>query len=150
VASYTDGGRDTTWPGGVHDKLTERGYGLAEDTRGPDLSPMVEIALEELAEFATRNGFAFDEERQAAVRTFGALRRAGERYDPEEVYVWGATNGFTPKDAERLREYARRAVEGGGTRTVGGRAIRVDSAQADRMIKRWRGQVQERESGSSP
>jgi hypothetical protein len=92
-------------------------------------------------------GFAFDPEREHAVQTFGALRRAGERFDPEEVWVWGATHGFRPKDADRLKDYARRAIEGGGTRTVSGHAIRVDPAQADRMVEYWRGELEKREQG---
>ena len=87
VASYTDRGRDATWPGGVHDKLVERGYELVDPTRGPELSPLVVVALEDLAEFATHKGFAFDPERKRTVRTFGALRRGGEHFDPEEVKI---------------------------------------------------------------
>lgn len=144
IASYTEDGRED-WAGDVHDRLTALGYELAEPTRGPKLSPLVDVALEGLLEFAARKGFAFDEEREAAVRTFGALVRANEPFDVDEVYVYGATNGFRdPKNADRLREYAQRAISGKGTRTVNGRAIRVDGAQADKMIEYWRQKVAER------
>lgn len=138
VTSYTDEGRDATWPGGVHDKLIERGYELVEPTLGPKLSPVAEVAMKSLADYATRKGFAFDEERARAVQVFGALARGHESFDPEEVYVWGATNGYAPKAAEKLREYASRAISGRGTRSVGGRALKVDSERADLMLSAWR------------
>lgn len=103
-------------------------------TLGPAVSPLVEVALDALADFAARKGFAFEPERERAVRTFLALRRAREPYDPDEVYLWGATNGFRrPKDVERLREYAQRAIDGKRTRTVNGYAIKLDSGRADQM-----------------
>lgn len=138
VASYTDSGRDASWPGGVHDKLVESGFEmLDEPTRGPQLSPMVRLAMEGLADFAARKGFAFEDERAAAVQCFGALRIAGEDFNPDEVYVWGATHGYEPQDAKMLREYARRSIEGGGTRGVTGRALRVDRPRAERMVDAW-------------
>jgi hypothetical protein len=143
VASYTDEGRETGWAGAVHDELVERGYELVDPSRGPDLSPLTIAALEDLADFATHKGFAFDPERERAVKVFGALRLAGEPFDPGEVWVWGATHGFRPKDADMMREYARRAIEGGGTRTVSGHAIRVDRVQADRMVEHWRREIDE-------
>jgi hypothetical protein len=138
VASYTDQGRDKVWPGGVHDKLIERGYDLVDPTRGPVLTPVVRIAMEQLADFASRKGFAFDEERGAAVQFFGALALAREPVDPDEVYVWGASNGYQPKDADMLKEYARRSIEGGGTRGVSKRMLRVDRPRAEKMVEAWR------------
>lgn len=146
IALYSDEGRED-WPGDVHDKLTGGKYELADPTLGPKLSGFVEVALEGLAEFAVDKGFAFDPERERAVRAFLTLRRAGEDYDPDEVYVWGATNGFRrPKDAKMLKEYAQRAIDGKGSRTVNGYAIKLDPAQADRVIEYWRQQLAERTS----
>lgn len=149
VASYRAGGRDASWPGGVHDELQERGFELADPMRGPNLAPLVEVALDELAEEATRKGFAFDHERELAVRHLAALIRAGETFDPEEVYVHAATSGYRPKDADSLREYARRALSGGGTRTVAGRAIHLDPAMGERMIAHWREKLKERDNEDS-
>jgi hypothetical protein len=64
------------------------------------------------------------------------------------VYVWGATHGFEWKDADMLKEYAYRAISGGGTRSVAGRAIRVDRGRAEKMIAAWRGQLAE--GGAEP
>jgi hypothetical protein len=143
VASYTAAGRDSSWGGGVHDKLTESAYELVEPMLGSRLSPLVDIALDDLAEFAAHKGFAFDDERRHAVQTFGALHLADELFDPEEVYVQGATGGYRPKDAKMLEEYARRAIEGRGTRTVGRQAIRVDRVQAAAMVKHWRSKLRD-------
>lgn len=93
--------------------------------------------------FLVHKGFAFDDERRLAVLTFGARRQAGETFGPEKVYVWGATSGFKPKDAEMLKEYARRAIEGGGIRTVGGRAIHFDPTQAAVIVKHWQSELGE-------
>lgn len=143
IASYSDKGRED-WPGDVHDKLTRGDYELVDPTRGPKLSGLVKVALEGVAEFAAHKGFAFDPERERAVRAFLALRRAGEDYDPDEVYVWGATNGFRrPKDAKMFKEYAQRAIDGRATRTVNGYAIKLDPTQADRMVEYWRNKLNE-------
>jgi hypothetical protein len=143
VASYNTSGRCDDPGVGVHDKLVERGYELVEATLGPRLNSLVTVALAGLAEFAARKGFAFDPERELAVRTLGALRRVRETFDPDEIWVWAATHGFRGRDAAKLKEYAQRAIDGAGTRTVNGYAIRLDPRQADLMIDGWRS---ERES----
>lgn len=138
IASYSNQGRED-WPGGVHDKLSSGSYQVVNPTIGPLLSDVVKVALEDVAEHASGKGFAFDDERQRAVRAFLALRRAGEDFDPAEVFVLGATNGLRrPKDAQMFKEYAQRALSGKGTRTVNGYAIKLDPAMADNMIAHWR------------
>lgn len=147
VASYRADGRDASWPGGVYDELVEWGFELADPTRGPKLSPLVAVALDELAEEATHKGFAFDYERELAVRYLAALVGAGETLDPDEIFVHAALSGYGLKDAERLREYARRALSGGGTRTVAGRSIRLEPAMGERMTAHWRKKLEQPEDG---
>lgn len=137
VASYTEEGREPSWSQ-AQEKLAEEAFDVVEPTRGPALKPVVQIAMQDLADYAIRKGFAFDEERGLAVQILGALVRANEPIPPEEIYVFGATHGYRPKDANRLREYAQRAIEGRGTREVGGRALKVDPHRADMMAQRWR------------
>jgi hypothetical protein len=69
------------------------------------------------------------------------LSQADESFVPDEVYVWGAMHGFDRRDADRLKLYAERALSGGATRTVGGRAIKVDRAQAKKMVEAWHAQI---------
>jgi hypothetical protein len=126
IASYSDEGRED-WPGDVHDRLAGGKYEIVDPSLGSKLSKLVEVALEGVAEFASRRGFAFDSERERAVRAFLTLRGEGEEYDPNEVYVWGTTNGFRrPNDAKMLTEYAQRAIDGKGSRTVNGYSIKLD------------------------
>lgn len=138
IASYTNAGRDD-WVGEAHDALTSGAFQLGEGVLGSKLSPLTKIALDGVVDFSAHKGFAFDPERQSAVRTFAALRVAGETFDPDEVYVYGATNGLRRmKDAQALREYALRAIERRRSQTVGRKTITLDPGMADRMIDAWR------------
>jgi hypothetical protein len=139
VASYSLAGRDDAWYR-VHEKLSEPLQFVAP-TLGPRLSPVAVAALEHLAGLARDKGFASDPERRLAVQVFGALAQADESFVPDEVYVWGAMHGFDRRDADRLKLYAERALSGGATRTVGGRAIKVDRAQAKKMVEAWHAQI---------
>jgi len=47
-----------------------------------------------------------------------------------------------------LMEYARRSIEGGGTRGVTGRALRVDRARAEKMVEAWRAKLAEPSSAA--
>jgi hypothetical protein len=137
IASYSDEGRED-WPGDVHDNLSGCDYELVDPTMGPRLSELTKFALEDVCEYSEHKGFAFDEERTRAVRTFLALQRAGETFDPDEVYVLGATNGLRPKDAKMFKEYTQRAIDGRGSGTVTRRRITLDQDMGDKMIAYWR------------
>jgi len=141
VASYGEGGRETIRPHDLVNKLAAD-YEVVDAHHGPRLTPVVALALDDLAEFATHKGFAFDEEREAAVQFLGSLVLGGEPFDPEEVYVHAATSGYRFEDAQQLREYAERAISGRGTRTVNGYAIRVDHGRAKKMLADWRSRTE--------
>jgi hypothetical protein len=145
IASYSDEGRED-WPGDVHDRLSDGTYELVEPTIGPRLSELAKFALEDVAQYSAHKGFAFDDERTRAVRTFLALRQAGEDFDPDEVYVLGAMNGLRPKDAKMFKEYAQRAIDGRGSGTVTRRPIKLDREMGEKMIAYWRDKLADRAS----
>ena len=141
IATYTDAGRDS-WGGLAHDAVNAGEFELTDPTLGPRVSRLVDVALESVVEYCAHKGFAFSPERDIAVKTLAALRHAREVYDPEEIYVYGATNGLTRvKDAEALREYAQRALDGRRSKAANGKMIRVDDAAKEQMIERWRAEV---------
>jgi hypothetical protein len=145
VATYTDAGRET-WAGEAHDAVQKGDFRLDDPTIGPAVSPLVHVALEHVVDYCAHKGFAFSPERETAVRTFAALRRAREHFDPEEIYVYGAINGLTRiKDAEALREYAQRAIDGRTSKSVTRKTIMLDNATADQMVAHWRQQLAERD-----
>jgi hypothetical protein len=148
VATYTTDGRDD-WAGHAHEAVHQGDFELADPTLGPAVSPLVDVALEHVVDYCAHKGFAFSPERETAVRTFAALHHASEPFDPAETYVYGAINGFTRvKDAEALRDYAQRAIDGRTSKSVTGKTIRLDNATAERMISHWRKTVAEREASA--
>lgn len=143
VATYTDAGRET-WAGEAHEIVQTGDFRRDDPTIGPAVSPLVDVALERVVDYCAHKGFAFSPERETAVRTFAALRRAREPFDPEEIYVYGAINGLTQmKDAEALREYAQRAIDGRTSQSVTRKTITLDNATADQMVAHWRQQLAE-------
>jgi hypothetical protein len=145
VATYTDAGRET-WAGEAYDAVHAGTFQLDDPTIGPAVSPLVDVAVEHVVDYCAQKGFAFSPERETAVRTFAALRRARESFDPEEIYVYGSINGLTRiKDAEALREYAQRAIDGRTSKSVTRKTITLDNATADKMVAHWRQQLAERD-----
>jgi hypothetical protein len=145
VATYTDAGRET-WAGEAYDAVHASEFELRNPSIGPAVSPLLDVALEHVVDYCAHKGFAFSPERETAVRTFAALRRAREPFDPDEIYVYGAINGLTRiKDAEALREYAQRALDGRSSKSVTRKTITLDNATADQMIAGWRQQLAERD-----
>jgi hypothetical protein len=145
VATYTDAGRETS-AGEAYDAVHAGEFELEDPTLGPVVAPLVDVAMERVVDYCAHKGFAFSPERENAVRAFAALRRARESFDPEEIFVYGAINGLTRiEDARALRDYAQRAIDGGSSKSVTRKTIKLDNATADQMVAGWRQQLAERD-----
>lgn len=112
---------------------------LPEPDLGPKLSPRTIAALVGLRQLCNlHNGFSGDPEKSWAVNTLRALwEGAGDRFNPQEVYVWAATHGWGIKHAKALQKLADGVREGKNFRDYAGRAITRDRGQWRRMIERW-------------
>jgi hypothetical protein len=71
-------------------------------------------------------------DKRDAVRALQALRRAGYRYDPAQIYTWALEHGWPEQGAARLREFAETIMSGGQVRVQGGDALRPD------IVAEWR------------
>jgi hypothetical protein len=143
VATYDpDGTREVIyWADDVEEPI-RTGHQVRDAKYGPRLSPTVRIALARLAERCNLGkGFASPEEKGWAVETLQALHQHGrEPFDPEEVFVFAATNGWPLKAAAKLRDFAIGIREGRWfNRRPGGR-IHVPPDRAQRMLEMWRGE----------
>jgi hypothetical protein len=152
VATYADEGREPPYS---HDEVIEaleRGWRVADTPRfGPRLSPLVRVALEGLAQRASKHkGFIGAPERTLAIRYLRALlNEAGQAFDPEEVEVWAATHGWAAKGAKDLGKLAEGVLEGRQFRDWDRRAIGENPEQERQMVEYWRAKLEERDGQES-
>lgn len=146
AATYTtEGRRPYAWWADVLD-----GMDLGMDVRntpelGPDVTPLVEIALEGLASACNfHNGFYGEPEKRWAVDVLRALwEEAEEPLDPDEIAVWIATHGWAPKHAKTVREMTE-GVRNGKRFMGAGHAINRDRERERKMVAYWREKLAER------
>lgn len=82
--------------------------------------------MEQLSQIVNHaNGLAGGFDKEYAVRTLQALVRAGHRFDVDNLVAWALAHSFTGSEAERLRDYATKALQGHHFR-LGGRAVLRD------------------------
>lgn len=118
---------------------------IDEPQLGPRLSPLVAVALADMAETANKvNGF-IGYEKDLAVRVLRALwSEAREPLDVDEIETWAATNGWSLKQTKDLRELVEGVREGRRFRsTGGGRAITEDKGREQKMVAWWREQLED-------
>jgi hypothetical protein len=147
VATYGADGREKIyWWRDILDALGE-GWSVVEEPQlGPRLSPLVQVALDDMADTANKvNGFTGYEKDLAVVVLRALWDEAQEGFDPVEVEVWAATHGWGLKQAKDLRELADGVRHGTRFRGVYGRAISRDRERERAMVEHWRTQLEERD-----
>jgi hypothetical protein len=142
LASYGDEGREKFyWSDDIRESIGDDYAAIDQPRLGPVLSPLVRTALDSLARTiggSKHKGFMLDEKTWAVRRLRALHREAREQFDPAEIEVWAATNGWSLRDARALRTIAEGVLEGKSFRGVDRRAIPYDREQARRMVAQWR------------
>jgi hypothetical protein len=148
VASYNAEGRDQIyWAEDLFDSIAAGASLLEGPILGPMLPPLVKVALENgLQGCSKHKGFVGYYEKEQAVKTLRWLHEvAREPFDPEEVQVWVATNGWALDAADRLAKIADEVRQGVRHRT-GQRTITVDHEVGQHVVEHWRQILAERGS----
>ena len=77
------------------------------------LSPVALVAMEKLRETVNHNnGLVQGYEKSYAIRTLQELHRSAHWPDPNDLCAFALANGFTPREVDRLREYAEKVAAG--------------------------------------
>jgi hypothetical protein len=149
IATYTNAGREKIYSfDDVLDALKDGWQPIDDPQLGPRLSPLVVVALENMAERANKvNGFTGNE-KDVAVTILRALwDEAREPLDVDEIETWAATNGWSLKQTKDLRELVEGVCEGRRFRsTGGGHAIAHDRERERKMVAGWREELDRRRS----
>jgi hypothetical protein len=115
--------------------------GQAEAALEPTISdPVILVAMETVSHFINvNNELVQHEDKAAAVDALRKLHRAGHRLDPTELEVWALADGWGPRGAARLREFAEKISQG--------RSLRIQGFQwrAD-AVESWRAEAAKREA----
>ena len=95
--------------------------GIEEVAPEPTIEdPVVLVAMESVNRFVNvNNNLAQPEDKAAAVDALQKLDRAGHILNPAELEVWALANGWEPRGAARLREYAEKIRNGRSLRFYG-------------------------------
>src|SRR4051794_7724965 len=131
VASYSPtGGPEREYH--LRDELT-RGREVVALTLGPKLTPLTRAAINHVINECARKGFAFEYEKTLAVEALLALLEGNEPIPAADIEVYAATHGLSSDQAEKLREFAERVIEGRSFRP----AIRLGRGQGEKYREYW-------------
>jgi hypothetical protein len=82
--------------------------------------PVVRVAMGTVSDFINvNNELVQPEDKAAAVDALRKLHRSGYRLDPGELEVWALANGWGPRGAGRLKEFAEKISQGRVLQTKG-------------------------------
>jgi hypothetical protein len=105
------------------------------------LPPVVALAMEFLSEAVNHaNGLVQTFDKEITIQALQALVRAGHTFDVDNLVAWALAHGFTGSEAQRLRDYATKVLDGHRFRLSGRKMLRDD------IVERWE---QEARDGSS-
>jgi hypothetical protein len=107
--------------------------GRAETNPTPTIAdPVVHAAMQSVSRFINvNNELVQTEDKAAAVDALRKLSRAGHRLDPSELEVWALADGWGPRGAARLRDFAEKISQG--------RTIRIQGfTWRDNAAELWR------------
>lgn len=81
-------------------------------------NPIVEEAMKALTgRINLGTGLIHPRDKAAAVGLLRELRVAGETFHPDDLRAWAVRHGWTPKDADQLRQVAQATLTGRSLRT---------------------------------
>jgi len=120
---------------------TDMRSGTPAHTQSAVSNPVVEQALKSLtARVNLSTGLGHPSDKAAAVGAFRVLLAAGERYDPDEVAAWAASNGWGMAGARELSEIARGVIAG--------KRYRVEpSGWREDVLELWRREAEKESDG---
>lgn len=108
--------------------------GVAEQAAVPSIAdPVVRVALEHLTlSVNLGTGLTHPSDKDHAIETFRALRKAGHLWNPDKLHAWALATGWTNDGADDLRKYAAGILDGRRFQTKGQYGLRSD------VVEHWR------------